>query len=352
MKKSIRFTPEQITGFDINADGVSLETLEALGVGIGPHCLKSFADAMPGTITAENVGNPMMFLQAFYQKAIEIVTAKRVSDDLFGREIVGNFFDDNVVLTTTSFAGHPNGYGDLTRVPLASYNTVRKTAKIRQFKLGLEMGLLEGMRAAAVGLPAYENKRRAVSEGLAILRNAIAFYGVKGNTYGFLNHPELPPFITVSTGSGGDTRWATKTYAEIQADIRGMIADLIQRSGQNVDPETQEVVLAVPGSVSTYLYTTPPQTGMGSVLAALQATYKGLRVVKVPQLENAVGGENAAYLFSQTVGTSPVFIHAVQEVMRLLGVTPRATVNTEEYGMATAGLSVGNAAGVVRYIGV
>ncbi len=66
---------------------------------------------------------------------------------------------------------------------------------------------------------AAESKRESAGLALEQQRNAVGFYGYNsGNnfTYGFLNDPNLPAYMTVAaTGTGSSTLWSTKTFLEI-----------------------------------------------------------------------------------------------------------------------------------------
>ena len=87
-----------------------------------------------------------------------------------------------------------------------------------RFEQDMEVMILEEERAAAVRQNSGELKRAAVAQALAIELNRIGFFGYNDGgcrTYGFLNDPSLPNYVTVPQGAGGDTEWSTKTFRKL-----------------------------------------------------------------------------------------------------------------------------------------
>jgi hypothetical protein len=225
--------------------------------------------------------------------------------------------------------------------------------------MGMRAGVLEEARAAKANVNSAETKRNAATEQLEIFRNTVGFFGYNGGngqTFGFLNDPNLPsanPFP--GSGSGGSTAWADKNFAEIQADIRLMISTLRQQSQDTIDPKDVKLTMVLPTDVVDYLSTT---TDFGvSVQEWMDKAYPGIRVVSCPQLEDAIASENGAYLYAESVndGLSTddkrTWIQAVPAKFRLVGVSQQTKGYEEDYSNATAGAYLKRGYAVVRYYG-
>jgi hypothetical protein len=95
---------------------------------------------------------------------------------------------------------------------------------------------------------------------LDIQRNRVGFVGYNGGanrTYGFLNDPSLPAYSNVPNGASASPTWASKTYLEIIADIRGMVQALRTQMGDNIDPAKDKMTLALATNVIEYLSSCP-----------------------------------------------------------------------------------------------
>ncbi|MBF9664224.1 major capsid family protein, partial [Streptococcus pseudopneumoniae] len=64
------------------------------------------------------------------------------------------------------------------------------------------------------------------------------------NTYGFLNDPGLPAYVSVPAGVGGST-WAAKTMDEICGDIRIILGALQDGSKGLVNVRNTPITLAL-----------------------------------------------------------------------------------------------------------
>lgn len=348
-----------------------IPNLDALGIsGISPGMVNrmmscaanggAFAmDALQPSITTASISTPIQFLQSWLPGFVGIITAARKIDEILGINTVGSWEDEQIVQGTLEGSGGGALYGDYTNVPLSSWNATWEERTIVRYEQGMRAGVLEEARAGKVNINSAESKRTAATEQLEIFRNTVGFFGFNsglGNTYGFLNDPNLPSAIPFpGTGSGGSMAWADKNFAEIQADIRLMVSTLRTQSQDTIEPEDINLTMVMPTDVIEYLGTT---TDFGySVKKWMADVYPKIRVVSAPQMELAIAGDNAIYLQAESVndGVSTddkkVWIQAVPAKFRLIGVSQQTKGYEEDYSNATAGAFLKRAYALVRFYG-
>lgn len=333
-------------------------TLNKLGIGYESGALdglKSFwgMDAGVAGVTTPSVTAPIQFLQHWLPNVVEVVTAAKEIDAIAGRTIAGNWYDEEIVMQVLERTGQAVPYGDHTDIPLSSWNLNYETRDIVRFEEGVQVGILEELRAGAMNISSQTRKREAAAESLAIELNNIGFFGYNegdNKTYGLLNDPNLPAYVTVATGAGLGTTWASKTYAEIVADIRTAFAALRVKSGNLFKPERDASVLALPVACMEYL-NVENQFGK-SVYEFIKQNYPNVRIESAVQLDEANGGANVFYLFAESINGNPVLNQYVQDIFRLIGTEKKAKVFVEDYSNATAGILVSQPIGVVRYTGI
>lgn len=319
-------------------------------------------DALQPTITTPSVSTPIQFLQFWLPGFIGIITAARKIDEILGISTVGDWADEEVVQGTLEPVGVAALYGDYTNVPLASWNVNFEGRTIVRFEQGMRAGVLEEARAGKVNINSAESKRNAATQSLEINRNTVGFYGYNsglGRTFGFLNDPGLTAAIPFPDGTTPTaSEWATKDFAEIQADIRLMISTLRVQSQDTIDPKRTQLTLVLPTSVVDYLSTTTDQ-GV-SVQDWMDKAYPNIRVVSAPQMEDAISNENAAYLFAENVNPEDdkvstddrrTWLQAVPAKFRLIGVSQMTKGYEEDYSNATAGVLLKRSYAVVRFYG-
>lgn len=355
----LELTPAEVRAFRM-PKGCSARVLDSFGVGIDDHAFidgnaaRAFAmDSLSGTQTSPSVMTPVQFLQYFLPESIEVVTAKRTIDELIGRDIVASWEDEQVVTTVVEHTGSARPYGDTTTTSLSNINLNFEPRTIVRYEEGFEINLLEEARASKVKINAAAEKRKALSESLAIELNNVGFNGYNGGnnrTYGFLNDPNLPAYVSVATGASTSTQWSNKTFLEICADIRTAMQALRTRSGNRLNPQADETTLAMSSNRYEYLSTV---TELGvSVMQWLKGTYPKLRIIPAIELDEANGGANVFYLFADKFNGKKVFRQNVVQTLRLLGVARREKGYTEAYTNATAGVMLNYPVGVVRYTGI
>jgi len=359
-----RLATGELTAEDV-ADYLALSDI---GIGLPRGQIEEMAEAamdafamddQQGLLTTASITTPVQFLQTWLPGFVRTITAARKIDVLIGITTVGNWEDEEVVQGVLEPVGKAVPYGDLTKVPLSSWNANYERRTVVRFEHGLQVGVLEGLRAARVRVDSAAEKRNGSSLALEIQRNLVGFYGYNsGNnrTYGFLNDPALPAYYNVANGAAASPLWSTKTFLEITADIRTAVAKLQTQSQDTVDPEQVETTLAVPTAVKAYL-TTVAQYGSQSVMGWIKETFPKMRVESAPQLNAANGGANVFYLYADTVqdgasDNSRVIEQIVPSKFMVLGVEKKSKKYVEDFANATAGTLVKRPYAIVRGSGI
>jgi hypothetical protein len=337
-----------------------LEQVMALqGIGIMPSAMAQMAhigyamDATQSPITTATIPGPIQFYQSWLPGMIEIVTAPRLIDELIGRSSVGSWEDEQIVQQVTEMTGAPQPYTDLGNVPLSDWNPQFVTRTVVRFEQGLRVGILEEARAARIRVDSGGVKRRSAGIQLEIARNMIGFYGYNGGnnlTYGFLNDPNLPAYTSAATGN-----WNTATFLQIQGDLLAAFSALRTQTQGLVDPSKDMITLAVSLNRIDQLAKTS-DFGI-SVWAWLKQFYPNVRVIGVPQLNNANGGANVFYVYADKVNDSgtddqATWLQAVPAIFQLLGVQKLTKAYEEDYSNATAGAFLKRPYAIKRYTGI
>lgn len=311
--------------------------------------------------TTASVPTPIQFLQTWLPGFVAIITAARKIDEIVGIQTLGSWEDEEIVQGIVEPTGTAVEYGDLTNIPLSSWNTNFERRSIVRGELGIQVGVLEEARAAAMRLSSAEEKRRATAIALEQWRNSIGFFGYfngKNRTYGFLNDPNLPAFVQVAGGT-----WASKDMNGIVADIRIAIQTLRTQSLDNIDPTNHECTLVIPTSHVEYL-SVINSFGI-SVKDWLTQTYPKVRIVSAPEMMIApVTGQSnpqyAFYLFAEEIESAidgstdggQTFMQLVQTKFITTGVEKRAKGYIEDYSNATAGVLCKRPYATVRFWGI
>lgn len=339
------------------------EDLRTLGIVFDDRNLAAMAVALDAnvltpTIGAGTIAAPVQFLQNWLPGLVRTITAARRIDEIIGMTVGGDWSDEEVVQQVLEPTGSAVPYSDLGNVPLASWNPSFEKRSVVRFEQGLRVGRLEEDRTARIpNMNSAAEKRAAAALALEILRNRIGFWGYNGGsnrTYGYLNDPNLPAYVTVANPGSG-TGWSVKTFLQITADIRTAAAALQVQSGDTIDPQRVATVLALPTTAAQYLSVTS-DFGI-SVRQWISETYPQMRIVSAPELVAANGGANVFYLHAEKVddGSSDggmVFDQIVPAKLKSLGVEQQTKAYIEDYTNATAGVMLKRPFGVVRYSGI
>lgn len=343
--------------------------LARLGVNLSPSFVRSqiqdmgiagmAMDDTQGLITTASISNPIQFLQSWLPGFIRVITAARKIDTLIGMTTAGKWDDEEIIQGVLEPLGEAVPYGDYTNVPLSSWNVNFERRTVIRWEKGIKVGLLEDARSARVRINNAAEKRSAAALSLDIIRNRVGFYGFNGGanrTYGFLNDPSLPAYVTApATGSGSTTTWATKTFLNITADLRGMFSRLRTASQDTIDPKTVATTLALATNVADYL-TVTSDFGV-SVAQWLKETYPKCRVESAPELNAANGGANVAYLYADKVDDGgsdggATWAQIVPAKFQALGTEKQAKGYLEDFSNATAGVFLKRPYAVTRVTGI
>jgi hypothetical protein len=345
-----------------NAPADNLNYLPRLGINITDRQLdtmyRAAQDAIQPDVTTNAMPTLVQFVQTWMSGFVRIATQPRKIDELVGMSIIGNWFDEQIVQGVLEWTGKPQPYGDLTNVPLASWNANYYARTIVRFEEGFRVGPLEQARSGVMNLNTAAEKRNSAAFNLDVMRNLIGFYGYNSgnnNTYGFLNDPGLPAYVTAANGASTSPLWSTKTYLEIVKDIRQMLAGLRTNSKGVVDPDTMNITIALANAVVDYLGVVP-EFG-NSVKDWLTKTYPRVRIVSAPELDGANGGANVAYAYADEVPDSGTddqrtFIQMVQSKFQVVGIAKEAKGYVEDYLNAMAGVMLKRPYAVYRLSGI
>lgn len=341
--------------------------LAQVGINLPPNFIRDQIQAMgldgmamddlQGLVTTASIANPIQFLQTWLPGFVKVLTAKRKIDELIGVTTAGNWDDEEVIQGVLEPLGEAELYGDDTNVPLSSWNVNFERRTVLRWEKGIFVGMLEDARSARVRINNAAEKRSAASLSLDIARNRIGFYGFNGGsnrTYGFLNDPSLPAYVTAANPGSGTT-WAVKTFLQITADIRGMFARLQAASQDTINVENDKTTLALATNVNQYLSVTS-DFGI-SVRQWLRETYPNCRVVSAPELNLANGGANVAYLYADSVNDGgsdggATWAQIVPAKFQALGTEKRAKGYLEDFSNATAGVFVKRPFAIQRLTGI
>lgn len=355
--------PVEMTAEDVQDFGL----LSQLGINLNPqHLAKMAAFGMDGfgmdaqsPVTSPSIAVPIQFLQQWMPGFVRVLTAARKADELMGISTVGSWEDEEIVQGILEPIGNAVPYGDYTNVPLSSWNANFVPRTVVRFEKGLKVGSLEAARSARIRVDTAAEKRGSAALSLEIQRNLVGFNGFNSGdnrTYGFLNDPGLPAYVTAAaTGTGSSTNWSKKTMLQIIADIQGMAAALQNQSQDTINPQDTDTTLAVATVVYQYL-ATPSDLGY-SVIKWMKDTYPRMRVCSAPQLNAANGGANVAYMYADKVDDgasddSRVWLQCVPAKFQTLGVEKNSKSYVEDYSCATAGAMCKRPYAVYRLTGV
>lgn len=327
--------------------------LSRIGIDFSPAYLKSAIqqyamDDLNSGFTTASIGTPIQFLQNWLPGFVHEVTAARRADELMGVLNAGSWEDEQIVQGVMGPKNNVVPYGDYTNVPLASWNTNFVYRTVIRFEQGLKVGALEAARAARMRVDSAGEKRRSAALGLEIQRNLVGFNGYNSGanlTYGLLNDPGLPSYVTVANGASGFPQWSKKTALEIITDIQQAVSTLQTNSQDNVNPELVETTLAIPPQSLAYLNSVSTLVA-NSVRTWLAENYPKMRVVTAPQLYQANGGNSVFYLYADrpvpsyddgSTDGGQTWLQVVPNKFIALGVEKQSKAFVEDYSNATAG---------------
>lgn len=314
-------------------------------------------DDLVPMVTGATIATPIQFLQNWLPGFVNIITQARKIDELIGIVTAGAWEDEEIVQGVLEQLGATVLYGDYNNVPLASWNPSWERRTVVRFEEGMRVGVLEEARSARINVNSQAQKREAATMALEINRNRVGFFGFNsGNnrTYGFLNDPNLPAATVFPNGASASPAWSSKTMVEIVKDIRLMVSAVRSQSGDTIDPEKTPLTLAIASDCVDFL-TVISDFGM-SVRKWMTDTYPKMRVVSAPELNDAISGDNAAYMYAESVDDSSTddkrtWVQVVPAKFRLIGTQQMVKGYEEDYSNATAGVMLKRPFAVVRRYG-
>ncbi len=351
--------------------------LRAFGMGFEPGVLRDMemaaerfgsdfgiaqdANNIQQPLTTSSLNIPLQFLQNWLPGFVGMTTVPLLIDEIIGMTMVGAWSDEQIVQQILELSGSPVPYSDRGVVPLADWNLNFAQRTVVRMELGMSVGKLEQARSAAVRIDSADQKRTSTALQLDIQRNALGFYGYNANlnqTYGYLNDPNLPAYVTVATGAVSSSKlWSLKTADEIQADLLTAFAGLRTQSQNRIDPGKTPLTLTIATNSVDYLNKTSSFM-MRSVKEWLEGTYKNVRILNAPQLNGANGGANVFIIHADVVqdGISTddrrTFQQLIQSKLQFLGVGVTAKEYTEDYVNASAGVLLKRPYAVYRASGI
>lgn len=310
-------------------------------------------------LSTPSLMTPIQFLQTWSPGFVNAVTRAMRADEAIGVSTIGRWEDEQIVQGFAEKTGRAKPYQDETNVPFSSYNTNFESRNIVRFEEGMKIGRLEEARAAAMNYNSADAKRQAAAQALEIERNFVAFYGYNAGanrTYGILNDPSLPAYVTVANGAAGTPTWATKTALEIIQDIIAAAQALQTQSGDLIDPERMPTTLLLPTPVFQYLKVVSTLVS-NSVYDWLKSNFPAMRVMSCPEFAAANGGANVFYLYAEDFGDGStddgrVWMHMVPARFVTLGVQQLTKGYEEDYCNATAGVMLKRPWAIVRRSGI
>lgn len=353
-KIHLHMSPSQVKPLTASAmDGMTAEDLAMLGISadVAHHGVAMAMDAAPIGITAPTIGNLVQFLQFWMPEAIEVITAKRNADALLGRDLMGSWEDDEVVVTTIERIGQVRAYSDVSDVPLVSWNPAFERRRNVRFEAGMQSGKLADLRASKMRINADIERRGAVAQAFAINQNSIAFNGYNdgdGLTYGLLNDPNLLAYITESDAKA----FSECSFDEMVARINLWMTELVSQTKQHANPFADKLRLGIAPTAYSAMATRMNALGTKSVLAWFLETYKNAEVLPIIEFAEANGADDVAYIILDSLNGKPVVRQSVTAEMRLLGIEPKMKGTLEGYTSGTAGTIVTQGLGIVRATGV
>jgi hypothetical protein len=318
-------------------------------------------DALQVPNTTPSIAVPVQFLQNWLPGAVYELTSARLIDEFVGIMTTGQWSDEQIVQQVLELDGLAVPYGDYTNVTFAKWNANYNYSTVVRFQQGMRVGVLEADRSSRANISADNLSRQSAILGLEIARNNTGWFGYNNganNTYGLLNAPGLPSYVTVPPGASSLTTWASKTFNEIQQDIINAVAAVRIQSQEQINPESILMVLGLATNARDQL-SKSTTFGSPSVMEWLNKTYPKIRVVSAPQLNLASGGLNVGYLYAETTGPQDmstdgkaVFIQCVPAKFKALGVKQDVTYYKEAYSNATAGIMCKRPFAVYRFNGI
>lgn len=311
-------------------------------------------------ITTPNLNAPLGALTYIRPKAVEILTAPRVSDRIAGAEKNGRWGDEIVNIKVKEFTGssQPDD-GTSSDTFLSNVNYTNIVRGVYYYATGWYATDRAEATAGAFAENYRADQAEAAMRTLAIERNDFFFKGVKGKgtvapVYGLMNDPNLGEYVAVPTAGDNKVKWADKTPEDIANDIAAAYAKLNEQSngivGEGVESGRGRLVIGVSPSCSALL-TRANSYGL-TAQKIIKDTYgEKVEVVVVPQFANADSGSDVMYAIYKEDGFETV-INSYVEMARTYPLFVKDSTVSQKISAATSGAIVQYPMFVVRYNGL
>lgn len=343
------FASGDIAKFGIGGSPVAMRELAQRFVdmvGTDAQAIKHYGmDDVTGGISTASAAIPAQFLRQFLPGIVSAAVMPRKIDEMIGKEMFGDPFMEEVVMTFVENTANSRPYGDNANTMLTNFNVNYERRTVVRMENGIEVRRQEEARNAMQNINAADAKRKGASMQLSLDRNLIGHVGWNSGanlTYGVLNAPNLSAYTSVPNGVSGTATWATKTFDEKLYDHRLLINQVRTQSGGLFDPFTQEFTVCVPTSMMDH-YATPNSLGSATLMEVLLKTYPKMRVVNTTLFQSANAGANVIYVYAESIDdglstdNGQVWVQAVQSEFFTLGTEQKSKGYLEAYMMATAG---------------
>lgn len=311
-------------------------------------------------VTAPNINVIAGALQYIRPKAIETLTAPRVSDKIARAEKFGKWGDRVVVIKQKEYTGKTSADDGMTSDGLqvkTNYNYVSRG--VYYYTTGWLSTDLQEATTDGIQENYRADQAEAAMRTLAIDRNKFFFQGVStadqaAPIYGLLNEPSLGAYITVAAnGEGNSTYWSTKTPQAIYNDVVAAINQLYVQSNGIVEDELAngKIKIAIAAGSLGQLDRT---NEFGVTARKLLKETFGDKVVfeAVPQLNSADSDSDCMYVIFDMEGEQSTLLNGYVEMARAYPLFTKDSVVSQKISGATAGAIVQYPWAIVRVNGL
>lgn len=337
-------------------DSMKVHSAELAAMGIGLVPARPHLGAMDSAITGPALTPGYVradLMRTIMPGVIRELTQVTLLDEITGVTVAGNWEDEELVWLTAGAIGKAEMYGDLSNIPLASWNPGTEARGVIRGEQGFIYGLLEEKRQSAAGFNTAEEKRRSVRLSLEQFRYQIGWFGFAGAgvpVYGLLNDPGLGAYQTLAT-------WVGANFATITGQLQALFSALEAQAGGTIRDDTA-MTTVLPLGYRKYMGVANVAAASGQTVRQwIEENFPNMRILYAPEFVAANGGANVVYVFADSVGDGDgaenrVIEQLVPTKYQLLGSETRVKGYIEDATNATAGVIVTRPWGVVRGTGI
>lgn len=269
------------------------------------HAFRLFTkDGGISGLTGTNIGVAGGALTSISPDIIEVITRKRMADEVIGnRQVICSWQQDDVQFNVLEATGETKPYSDFDNAPVSNINVIPVKVGHARHNTKIQVGNLMALQQGEMGVNAEQEAQAAALENLAIWFNYVAFFGEKkpeGSRYnvnGFINHPGLDPAEDFQfTG--------TLTYKKAYDSLIGLVQNIVTKSKGHASYQTP-FVLALASNLA-YILTIQNDMGTQTVQEALMQVCPNMKIVLASELNGAEAGLDAIYLRAEEDGVARV----------------------------------------------